>query len=201
MRRLSLLVLLGFIALMPQSARAADAYATTNLHLRAGPHSGLPVVATLQRHERVELLGCADGYQWCEVRTSYDEYGWVSSYYLRMLQGNNSYAIIDSNGYSSTRIIIYKPRDYWDRHYRNKNFYRDRNRWFKDSNHGNGHDHDDDDHDHWDHDDHHDHGRPTRPRPRPEPVKESPPKYQKMEIPSKGKGGYNPLCRMGESDC
>ncbi len=201
MRRLSLLMLFGFIAILPHGARADDAYSTTSLHLRAGPHINLPVVATLQRHERVELLGCVNGYQWCEVRTNYDEYGWVSSYYLRTLVGRNSYTIIDADGFSHTRIIIYKPRDYWDRHYRNKTFYRDRDKWFKDSHHGNGHDHDDYyDHDHWDH---HDHGRPPRPRPRPEPVKEAPPKYQKMEIPGKdkGKGGYNPLCRMGESDC
>lgn len=197
MPRLSLLVLLGFIAFTPQGARASDAYATTNLHLRAGPHSGLPIVATLRRHERVELLGCVNGYQWCEVRTNYDEYGWVSSYYLRTIVGRNSYTIIDSDGSSHTRIIIYRPRDYWDRHYRNKSFYRDRDKWFKDSHHAN-------DHDHWDHhDDHYYHGRPPRPRPRPEPVKEAPPRYQKMEIPGKdkGKGGYNPLCRMGESDC
>lgn len=172
------------------AAQAAEAYATTALHLRAGPHSNLPVVVTLQRHERVELLGCVDGYQWCEVRTSNDEYGWASSYYLRTVSGNNSYAIINTDGYGSTRIIIYKPRDYWDTHYRNKSFYRDRDRWFRDNN---GHD----DHDQWN-DDYHG-NQNYRPRPKPQPVQEAPPTNQKMQ--PFGKGGYNPLCRIGQKDC
>jgi uncharacterized protein YraI len=193
-----LILISFFMMLMPWKAMAADAFAVTSLHMRAGPHSGLPVISTLQRNERVELLGCVDGYQWCEVRTSYDEYGWVSSNYLRLVSGTTAYGIIDPNGYGRTRIIIYKPRDYWDRHYRNKNFYRDRDRWFRDDDRGHSHGNGNHDHDYDDEDDHHGHhGGP--PRPRPEPVKETPPKYQKMEMPKKS--GYNPLCRMGQSSC
>jgi hypothetical protein len=77
------------------------------------------------------------------------------------------------------RVIIYKPHDYWDTHYRRKYFYKDRDKWLGKPTR-------------YDHDD-----RPSKPR----PVKErEEPRVKKMEIPQ-SRGKYNPLCRMGESEC
>lgn len=216
---LGTLIILASLALPFSPARADDALVVTALNMRSGPHSSLPVVTTLRRNERVELLGCVQNYEWCEVRTSADDYGWVSSYYLRGLRGNNSYALIDDYGrpYSQTTIIIYRPRQYWDDHYRNRDFYRDRDRWFRDSDsrgggRGRGRDDDDDHHDDhhggwddsghhggWDNSGHHGNhsGRPTRPSRPAEPAKEL--KYKPMEMPSRK--AYNPLCPMGQKTC
>lgn len=177
-----------FLWLAPTSAMAGErAYVTNNVHLRAGPDARYPSVAILRGGERVELLGCINGWQWCEIETRDNERGWTAAYYLRALRGNSGLTIIESNQYGSTRVIIYKPYDYWDSHYRNKYFYRDRDKWLGGRPAGHGHGHDRDDH----------HGRPSRPRPMKE-VEE--PKYKKQEIPQ-SRAKYNPLCRMGESDC
>ena len=176
----------AFLIMIP-AAEAATAYATNNLHLRAGPDGQYPSVGIVRDGERVELLGCVDGEQWCEVETRDGEYGWVAAYYLRLasLTGRRI-TIIEEKAHGGLRIIIYNPHSYWDRHYRNKYFYKDRDKWLGKAPHY----HDDDDH----------HGRPDKPKPRPAKVKEDP-KYKAMEIPDKGKGKYNPNCPMGVSDC
>ena len=185
-------------------AKADQALVVTTMNMRSGPHSSLPVVTTLRRNERVELLGCVQNYEWCEVRNSAEDYGWVSSYYLRGVRGNNTYALIDDYGrpYSQTTIIIYRPRQYWDDHYRGRDFYRDRDKWFRDADgrgHGRNDDDDDDHHGGWEDSGHHgDHsGRPTRPPKPAEPAKEL--KYKPMEMPSRK--AYNPLCPMGQKTC
>lgn len=157
--------------LAPSYAQAATAYATDNLHLRAGPDARYPSVAVLRSGERVELLGCLNGLQWCEVETRDGERGWTAAYYLRTTRGTSRLTIIETKADGGLRIIIYSPHDYWDAHYRRKYFYRDRDKWLGhrpprgNYNQGHGHDHDDDHHD-----------RPAKPR----PVKkvEEPKKYQ-----------------------
>ena len=180
---------LAFFVMMP-SAQAATAYATNNLHLRAGPDGRYPSVGVVRDGERVELLGCVDGEQWCEVETRDGEYGWVAAYYLRLTKLNGRrVTIIEEKADGGVRVIIYNPHYYWDRHYRNKYFYKDRDKWLGKPPHY--HDHDDDD-------DHH--GHPAKPKPRPEKVKAEP-KYKPLEMPDKGRGKYNPNCPMGVSDC
>lgn len=175
--------------LFTPAAHAADAYAVTNVNLRAGPDGGYPVVDTLNEGERVELLGCLNGLQWCEVETRHEERGWIYAHYLNTSSNGRAYTIIQSNGLGGLRILTFRPNDYWNTHYRTKSFYRKRDRWLPPDHYH--HDHDDDDDDH--------HGHTPRPRPEPEPVK--PPKYQAMPVPDKGKGKYNPLCSMGETNC
>lgn len=192
MIKTAILVLAAFLWLAPATASAATAYVTDNLNLRAGPDPRYPSVGILRRGERVELLGCANGLQWCEVETGSGERGWAAAYYLRTTRGNSALTIIESNSYGGVRVIIYKPYDYWDTHYRNKYFYRDRDKWLGKRPVDYGHDHDD----HHDWGDGHN-GRPPKPRP---VQQEEEPLYKKQEIPQT-RGKYNPLCRMGESDC
>jgi hypothetical protein len=70
---LKIFVISAFLLLFSAPAEAATAYATNNLHLRAGPDSRYPSVGILEYGERVELLGCINGLQWCEVETAKDE--------------------------------------------------------------------------------------------------------------------------------
>ncbi len=179
-----------FVLLVAPAAQAAEAYAVANVNLRAGPDGGYPVVDTLGRGERVELLGCINGLQWCEVETRHEERGWIYAHYLNTSYNGRAYTIIQSNGLGGLRIITFTPRNYWDKYYRTKYFYRDRDRWLPPDHHH--HDHDDDD-------DHH--GHAPKPRPQPEPEPEKPLKYHPMEAPDRGKGKYNPLCPMGEVNC
>ncbi len=177
-----------FLWLAPACAQAATAYVTDNLHLRAGPDARYPSVAILRSGERVELLGCINGLQWCEVETRNDERGWTAAYYLRTTRGSTNLTIIETKADGGVRIVIYKPHDYWDAHYRKKYFYRDRDKWLGHKPRKNyGHDHDKDDH----------HDRPSKPRPVKE--KEQPKKYPWQDIVKSPR--HNPMCPMGQSDC
>ncbi len=180
-----------FLVAAPTAAQAATAYATNNLHLRAGPDGRYPSIGIVRDGERVELLGCVAGEQWCEVETREGEYGWVAAYYLRMTTPTGRrVTIIEEKANGGVRVTIYNPHSYWDRHYKSKYFYKDRDKWLGKPPHY--HDRDDDDRHH--------HSRPDKPKPRPAKVKEEP-KYKQMEIPDKGRGKYNPNCPMGVNDC
>lgn len=186
MKHAPLAALLCLLAFAP-AARAAEAYAVANVNLRAGPDGGYPVVEVVRQGERIELLGCLYGLQWCEVETRGEERGWIYAHYLTMSYEGRGYTIIQGNGLGGLRIITFTPRSYWNKYYRTKYFYRDRDRWLPPDHHH----HDDDDND-----EHHGH-HPPRPDPEPEPI--PPPKYQGTF--SKGGKGGRFLCPMGETSC
>lgn len=160
------------LCLAPASAKAATAYTTENLHLRAGPDARYPSVALLRRDERIELLGCLNGLQWCEVETQDGERGWTAAYYLRTTRGSSRITIIETKADGGLRIIIYRPHDYWDAHYRRKYFYRDRDKWLGHRPPRGNYNHP--------HDGDHQHDRPSNTRPA-KPV-EPPKKYQWQDI-------------------
>lgn len=189
------LVLFAALLLFAPQAHAESVYAISKVNLRAGPDGGYPVVDILKRNERVDLIGCIQGYQWCEVETKSGEHGWVYAHYLSTTYNGNSVTIVQTNG-DGIRIVTYYPNFYWDNYYRNKYFYPERYRWIpRDSHDGynHHHNHDDDDH-HGHHNDDDDDRPPVKPKPEPEPLK-----YKPTQSPSRHK--YNPLCAMGETDC
>ncbi len=190
-----IIALIAALLLFPSVAKAEDVYTMRNVNLRAGPDGGYPVVTTLKRNERLELRGCVGTLQWCEVETRRGDYGWVYAPYLRTRSGNNSVTIIQSYNSGNTHIVIFKPRSYWDRHYKNRDFYKQRKKWIRDDDWNNyRHDRDDDNNDH---------GRSGQDRDYDDDrtVVTPPQKYQPMEMPSSNKGKYDPLCPMGVSDC
>lgn len=190
---LSLSALMALFSFSPV-AGAAEAYTTTAIHMRAGPDADFPIVATLQRGERIELLDCIEGAEWCEVETSYGERGWTASYYLQTSYNGQTIGARDFAYDGGTRIVIFQTAPYWDRYYRNKSFYKNRDQWSNGhnngGNHGGGHHSGNNGNDD---EDHHNHTRPA-----PVVQKPVPPKYQKQPIAGKG---YNPLCKMGQNNC
>lgn len=193
MMRIAILFIAALF-LLPHTAQAAEAFANAKVNLRAGPDGGYPVVDVLKHGQRVELLGCIAGYQWCEVETRSGENGWVYAHYLDTnISGSSgqSLTIIQTGG-GGLKIITFNPRNYWNRYYRTKYFYPERDRWLPGET---IYYYNNDDHHHHGHG----HGKP-RPRPQPQPEPEAaPPKYQPIPMPSRSK--YNPLCPIGQNDC
>lgn len=72
---------LGAIIVVASSAAAlADpAIATRNMNVRAGPGTEFPVVDSLRRGERIDVIGCRRG--WCFIEHRGPD-GWVSGRYL-----------------------------------------------------------------------------------------------------------------------
>jgi uncharacterized protein YraI len=115
---------LGLAVLMPAAASAANAYATSTVNERAGPGTDYPVVTVIPVGSAVTIFGCLSDIAWCDVAYA-ETRGWVQGDYLQAF-------------YQSQRVAVpvYAPRlgipivtfsiVYWDNHYRQRPFYRER---------------------------------------------------------------------------
>ena len=146
---------------IPVLALAAEGYAIATVNLRAGPSTGYPVVTVIPAGAPVTIYGCMQSPAWCD--TSYRGIrGWVSGRYLQALyQQRRVYVGPEYYAPLGIPLIGFSFDTYWDRYYRDRPFYRDRDRW----------------HDYYE-------GRPYRPpgyRPRPE----RPPAYRPPARPER----------------
>jgi uncharacterized protein YraI len=130
MPRLTLLksALLFSALLVPGIASAATAIATTNVNLRAGPSTAYPPVNVVRGGEDVRVYGCLANRSWCDV-DFYGQRGWMSSNYLAFVRGGVRYTGERSVRYIGAPVVTYSFGDYWDRYYRDRPFYRERQRW------------------------------------------------------------------------
>ena len=55
------------LAAMPAAAVAYPAVAARDVNLRAGPARDYPVVAVVALGAPLEVLGCLNGYTWCDA--------------------------------------------------------------------------------------------------------------------------------------
>lgn len=116
-------------ALVPGIASAAGtAIATGNVNLRAGPSTGYPAVNVVPRGEDVRVHGCLSNRSWCDV-SFYGQRGWMSSNYIAFVNGGRRYVGAPAIRYIEAPTVTFTVGDYWERNYRNRDFYRDRARW------------------------------------------------------------------------
>ncbi|WP_454289280.1 SH3 domain-containing protein [Rhizobium arsenicireducens] len=118
-----------FAAALPGLAAAATAYATANVNMRSGPSTQYPPVLVIPVGSRVNIQGCMQSANWCDV--AYAGYrGWVSGSYLQTTYSQRR-VYVDPQYYRPLGIpmITFSIGSYWDRHYRDRDFYRDRDRW------------------------------------------------------------------------
>ncbi|MFN7012136.1 MAG: SH3 domain-containing protein [Allorhizobium sp.] len=119
----------AFVAVLPGLAAAANAYSTANVNMRSGPSTQYPPVLVIPAGARVNIQGCLSSANWCDV--AYAGYrGWVSGSYLQTTYSQRR-VYVDPQYYRPLGIpsITFSVGSYWDRHYRDRDFYRDRDRW------------------------------------------------------------------------
>ncbi len=119
----------AFVAVLPGLAAAATAYSTANVNMRSGPSTQYPPVLVIPAGQRVDIQGCMQTANWCDV--AYAGYrGWVSGSYLQTTYSQRR-VYVDPQYYRPLGIpsITFSIGSYWDRHYRDRDFYRDRDRW------------------------------------------------------------------------
>ncbi len=149
-------VALGASVMMSAPASAAPGYAVDRLDIRSGPDRDYPTVGFARPGTRVEINGCLPDWSWCDVTARRDR-GWV--------RGNDIQA-----EYRGRRIaygaawhvptFTFNFGTYWNSHYRDRPFYRERVRWERHWNDRRGHDrHDRHDHRGPSRNHGHDHGR------------------------------------------
>jgi uncharacterized protein YraI len=118
-RNATILAGLAFLAAAacPGSA-GADRYAVGNIHMRVGPGTAHPVIATVQTGTAVTVHGCTRG--WCDA-TWGGRRGWVYGPYLRQAplqrrvrgdrrRSSRGQALIRDTGPSRSRALV-RDRD------------------------------------------------------------------------------------------
>jgi len=114
--------------LLPAVASAAPAFTTTRLSLRSGPATEYPAVALLEPGVQVEVLGCLEGYGWCDAMVGRDR-GWLPGNYLQAPYYERREPLIGVAPTIGLPIIGFAAGNYWDSYYRGRPFYRERDRW------------------------------------------------------------------------
>ncbi len=112
----------------PVTAFARPGYATADVHLRAGPSTNLPIVTTIDGGDRVNIHGCLNSYNWCDV-TWRGERGWVYSSYLRLAYRDRRVRVPRFAARIDLPVVSFSFGDYWDRHYRHRNWHHRRGYW------------------------------------------------------------------------
>ncbi|NSY19194.1 SH3 domain-containing protein [Neorhizobium sp. AL 9.2.2] len=121
---------LGALMLAPSIASAAvQGFATANVNMRSGPSTAYPAVTVIPVSATVTINGCMSSVNWCDV-SFYGGRGWVSGNYVQAAyRSNRVYVAPDYYQGLGIPTVTFEVNDYWGRHYRERNFYRERDRW------------------------------------------------------------------------
>jgi uncharacterized protein YraI len=126
---------LAFVSLVslslavPALAHAADAYVTGNVNLRAGPDPSYPLIDRIAAGTEVDVQGCTDGWEWCDVIV-YGNRGWVAGNYIEYEYQDQPVLLPRYGAQIGIPIISFTIGSYWDNYYRGRPFYRDRDHWY-----------------------------------------------------------------------
>ena len=119
---------LGAALMASTAASAAVAYLTRPTSLRAGPGGDFPRLDRLPPNARVEILGCVDRFDWCDVRFGRMR-GWVDGDNLFVPWQGRRVRVMEYGPRLSLPVISFRFDNYWDEHYRGRPFYRERERF------------------------------------------------------------------------
>ncbi|MCZ7464456.1 MULTISPECIES: SH3 domain-containing protein [Rhizobium/Agrobacterium group] len=127
--------LFGAIALVamlaaPALAEAATrGFATANVNMRSGPSTAYPAVVVIPNGAPLTVHGCLSDTPWCDVSFVAGR-GWVAGRYIQTTYRQNR-VYVEPRYYRDlgVPIITFEAGRYWDRYYRDRDFYRERDRW------------------------------------------------------------------------
>jgi uncharacterized protein YraI len=108
-------------------ASAQEAFTTNDVNMRAGPGTRYPVVTTIPADREVFIHGCLSNWDWCDVSWRRNR-GWVFSDYLEALYRSRRIGFDEYRGFVDIPFVSFSF-GYWDRHYRNRPWFDDWDRW------------------------------------------------------------------------
>jgi len=115
--------------LVPALAQAADAYVTGNVSLRAGPDPDYPLIDQIPAGTEISVQGCTDGWEWCDVIV-YGNRGWIAGNFIEYEYQDQPVLLPAYGAQIGIPIITFVIGNYWDHYYRDRPFYRERDRWY-----------------------------------------------------------------------
>lgn len=98
---------LSLLAVTAAHAQSAQATATTDLNLRAGPGPNYEIVDVIAGDDKVDVAGCLDAANWCEV-TYNGTAGWAYGDYLNTQVGGESVVLYENRQAADVQIITYE---------------------------------------------------------------------------------------------
>lgn len=132
------------------AAAALSAVLTATVHLRAGPSVYYPSVALMPADTPLDVVGCEEGYDWCDVQAGVDR-GWVDATFLSAAGPGGQLVIASNAAVLGVPTVSFVFNTYWADYYPGRPWYGRRNFYYN----------------YWNR---YPHGRPP-PRPRPLPVR------------------------------
>ena len=129
MRRIPCTILLSLAMVGPAAAQGANGVITSYVDLYAGPDIGYPPVAELPAGTPVDIQGCLEGWTWCDVITMGTR-GWVAGTFVQYTYESQPVIVADYGPRIGIPIVAFTIGVYWDHYYRDRPFYRDRDRWY-----------------------------------------------------------------------
>lgn len=110
--------------LLPVQAMAAYiAHTRVDLNVRVGPGTAYGVIDVVPAGYPVEVIGCLDGYDWCDIEWE-GLRGWVAAIYL--VQPGTSVYLPQFAPVVGLPIVAFSFTIYHDRHYRGRPWHRHR---------------------------------------------------------------------------
>lgn len=128
MKRTICITALGLSLFAIEPAFGADGYVIGNVNLRAGPDTSYPSVVMLPAGTEVAIAGCVDGWSWCDVEAGNDR-GWVAGNFLQEEYRGQRVLVPDYGVQIGIPVVSFVFGTYWDDHYRNRSWYRNREHW------------------------------------------------------------------------
>lgn len=114
----------------PALAEAATrGFATANVNMRSGPSTAYPAVVVIPNGAPLTVHGCLSDTPWCDV-SFVGGRGWVAGRYIATTYRQNR-VYVEPRYYRDlgVPVITFEVGRYWDRYYRDRDFYRERDRW------------------------------------------------------------------------
>ncbi len=121
--------ILALLLAAPLAAQAADGVVTGNVNLRAGPDIGYPSITVIPAGAPVDVQGCTAGWEWCDV-VAYGNRGWVAGNFIQYAYQNQTVLLPAYGARIGIPIVSFVIGSYWDRYYRDRPFYSQRNYWY-----------------------------------------------------------------------
>lgn len=109
--------LFAMVLLVPLPALAQLANTIQSVNVRAGPDASLPIVTWLPANEPLRVVGCTEGWAWCDIVAGRTR-GWINAKYLSSTARNRS-----------VPIVTFDLPAYWDAHYRRRAWAADAAQW------------------------------------------------------------------------